>query len=222
MTTLAEMKAIVISLIGETIKLDEEKAPVVPLRGASATSDDLINAIVLASDAILAKCYKGSVASVNAGDTELTFPEDLFEIEGIYDISDAKWMSRLDFYAGQSQMTQSESANSFIPYPYGTITFTNEIAEEGASVYYSAMWARPATDTDTLEFPEYANLCVALFAASIMMQAKAGSSAAIRQYGTKVDSGNPEHLPHIRVANNLLIRFDDAMTRIPSMQKGRV
>ena len=216
MTTLLEIKYIILGLIGDPPLAEDD----VPLRGSSTTAIELLNGVVAGLDAITIKVFKPLTLAIVAEAEAAVLPAGLIEVESIYDIARSINIPQLGLHADNAPFQQGEIV--FSRYPHGSVTFSTAVGDMGATLYYSAQWTPPVEDDDVLESPPYANLCVALYAASLIMLSKASGSSAIRQFNTKVDSGNPEHLPHIVVSNSMLLRFEDAMSRVPGMQKGSV
>jgi hypothetical protein len=121
----------------------------------------------------------------------------------------------------RAQEIPDTGQNYWVLYPAGKITFANQIpSSAGAKVYYAATWAKPTSDAAILETPEYALHALALYAASQCLLGKAVAAANIRQYGTKVDSGNPEDNPMLTVSTYLQRVFDVAVQRFPVMPRG--
>ena len=209
----SDAKLAVLNLINENQKPVEEVTD--PVEGVSTTAIQLMDAIHAALDSITIKAYKPSVLDVVAAATSAVIPDDFLEILGVYGVKKAVFFPRVEFGVGQAM-----SGNAWFLNPVDTITFTAAIGEDGAKVYYAGLWEKPSAEADLLECPAYAINAVLLYAASYIMIAKASGSGEIRQFNTRVDSGNPEDLPHLIIARALLARFEDAMMRIPSMQKG--
>ena len=80
----------------------------------------------------------------------------------------------------------------------------------------------PEEDDDAIEAPSIAAICIVLYAASYVLLGDTNSSASIRQFNTKVDSGLHGDIPAKVVSDFLLKRFENELQRIPMMEKGRV
>ena len=108
-------------------------------------------------------------------------------------------------------------------FPQGKITFNQAIKPvQGALIYYAANWAKPIQDSDVLEIPDYAITALTYYAASDILLAKAITSASVRQYNTRVDSGNPEDNPVLQTCKYLQAQFVVACQKLPQIQRGTI
>jgi hypothetical protein len=64
--------------------------------------------------------------------------------------------------------------------------------------------------------------CLVLYASAFLLGASSVSSAAIRQFNTRVDSGQPGDIPQMKMSDYLMRRYEEELKRIPMMEKGRV
>jgi hypothetical protein len=94
------------------------------------------------------------------------------------------------------------------------------LGDDGATVYYSAYWAKPEDDEEALETPDIATAALTMFAASYCLLNSASQASSIRQFGTKVDSGKPTDNPLEQSSTYFMKRFEIELQRIPPSLKG--
>jgi hypothetical protein len=111
--------------------------------------------------------------------------------------------------------------NAWYLYPSGTITFLNAI-QSGVRIYYSTFWTMLSDDSDVLDTPVFLQNAIAYYAASQCALAKSGQSASIRQFNTKVDSGNPDDNPLLQQSNGFMKRYQIEMATVPMMMHNDV
>jgi len=190
-----------------------------PLEGTDNDATLLKLAIHAGIDAILPMVWKRATSTVTGAVTSATLPTDLYEIQGVLDVSDGTFLENIVVSPGQP-WGSNMSGNGYIEYPNGTLTFSNTLSDDGAVVYYAAMWSKPEDDEDTLEPPAYSHNAIALYAASYCLLGQSSSAGGLAQYKTRVESGTPEDNPLERLSTYFLNRFNVEMERMPVMQKG--
>lgn len=188
--------------------------------GGSIFDADLLgDAICAALDAITVRVWRSETESIDGGASEYDAPDDAIGIEGVYDKTVGLFLPQMGLQANRNTITGIES-NAWIDYPEGTIAFVNELGDNGATIYYSASWAKPVDDDEELEPPASTVTALVLFAASYCLLQQASGSANIRQYNTKIDAGLPTDIPAKDMSDFFLRRFELELQRIPTRQKG--
>jgi len=187
--------------------------------GTVYSADTLKDAICAALDAITVRIWKSQTEDIDGGESEYDAPDDAIGIEGIYDKTVGSFLPMMGLRANKNTLVGVET-NAWIDYPEGTIAFVNILGTDGAKIYYSASWTKPVDDDDALEPPESTVTALVLFAASYCLLNKATGSANIRQFDTKVDSGQPTDNPLKDMSDFFLRRFELELQRIPTRQKG--
>lgn len=213
MTTYAEIKRHALLLLGDTI-IDGP-----PLEGTDFPQAIADFAAESAMDAILPKVWKPVTDTILSGAVLHAFPDDMYEVQGILDVSAGEFVPSL-ILSSDADYGTGTTGNSWVLYPDNKITFTNELGTEGGTLYYAARWGFPADDSAVFEPPEYANIATVLYMASHMLLSAASSAGSLAQYKAKMDSGDPEDNPLQRLSNMFLKRFDVEMNRLPMMAKG--
>jgi len=221
MTTYAELKRDILRLLGE----DEESGSD-PVAGEGVSAALLQDAVHAALEAITTRVWKRSKTTIltttdpAVEDTyQFTLPTDLLDIEAVYYHSVGQFIPQLDMKVGNQ--FASGAGQAWILYPEGQITFTNE-PDASLDIYYSALFTLPTDDDDVLDCPRAALTAVAYFAASYCRIPDASSAASIRQYNTKVDSGQPTDNPVAEYSDWLLKRYEAELQRLPMMKKERL
>lgn len=225
MITLAGMKVRVIDLIGDSVAVDElYGTPLVPVRGGQTSASILLAGVESALDAISSRTWKPSVFEIGGGLSSADLPEDLIDIEGVRDLTTGDLLPQIPLQVGGSFRGAS---NGWMLYPSKTIAFMNALGTGGAKVYYSAVWSKPKTDIYTpdlddaiLDAPVTLITAIAFYTTSYCLLERASESAVLRQYNTKVDSGQPIDNPLKDMSNTFLDRFEGEMKRFPQKQKG--
>lgn len=220
--TLGEVKTKIIDLIGDTLAVDELYGnPILPIRGGQTSASILLSSVEAALDAIASRIWKPSVFEVEGGVSSFDLPEDLIDIEGVKDLTTGELLPQIALQVGAAYR------NGWLLYPAKKITFANPLGLSGASIYYSAVWAKPRVDAYVLEIddvpldaPIALTTAITFYATSYCLIERANEAAVLRQYNTKVDSGTPIDNPLKEMSDTLLQRFDIEMKRFPQKQKG--
>lgn len=213
MTTYAELKRHALLLVDDVIQ------EVDPLVGTDYNENMLNYATRAAFDAILPKVWKPSTDTVLASVTEHTLPSDVYEVQGILDISNGELLPSF-ILSANSDYGSDTTGNRWILYPEGTVTFSNELGSSGGILYYAATWALPSSDSEDIEPPEYAVSAIVLYMASHLLLSAASSAGGLAQYKTKAEAGDPEDNPLEKLSNLFLKRFDIELARLPMKEKG--
>lgn len=214
----ADLKAKVIRMLGDISTGGTSGGE--PLGGTTFDADLLRDAVHAALDAITVRMWKSSIFDVDAAAAEEDLPEDLIDIEGVYDKTNGVFLERIVMRVGSA--ISPRSGNGWMLFPIGTITFANILGTNGATVYYSAYWEKPVDEEDTLEIPDIASTALSLYAASYCLLNAASQAGNIAQFKTKVDSGDPLDNPLEALSNFFMKRFENEIQRLPHSPKGIV
>lgn len=212
-TTVLQLKGKIIRMLADEILADSS-----PLAGSQTDASLLLDAIHAALDAISIRIWKPSVFAIEEVGDKFELPTDLIEIEAVRMVTTGAILPRAPFRAGE--FLGAIQDNSWMTYPRGYISFLNDLDASGAIIYYSASWTKPAGDNDVIEAPDTCIAALTLFAASHCLLSRAAGSGDVRQYATKVDSGNPTDNPILDLSHAFLKRFEYCLQQIPQMQKG--
>lgn len=166
-------------------------------------SEDLIwDGVCEAHDAILPWVPKFASTILTAGSNGSLFqlPSDLYTIQAVKDVNSGKFLPRATLTPSSYRYTTSTGeANDWIEYPQGYLSLAAAMTEgDQLELYYFAYWSKPPTETSltfVIEVPTAAQYGICLYAASNCLLAKSTSSANIRQYNVRVDSGTPVDNP---------------------------
>jgi len=192
------------------------------LSGATYSAALLKDAIHAALNAITKRIGKPSVLALDADYVPGDLPDDLITIEGVYDNLVGMFLPKIFMTADKANMISSVSSNAWTDFPNGFITFVNDLPDEGATIYYTAGWDKPVDDDDFLEPPAYALYAIVLYAASYCLLQEASGSANVRQFQTKVDSGNPTDIPAKDMSDFFLKRYEIELQNLPAQERGNI
>jgi hypothetical protein len=212
-TSFGDLKASILRLLVDEVDPDD---PLV-IGGKTVTASLLEDAVYAGLKAILPWSWKTATYSIATGATELELPGDVYRIEGVYDNSLYTYLNENIITAGLP--FASESGNMWIEYPEGHITFLAELTD-GGTLYYAAYWSEPKLDEEYIEAPAVVIPGMAFYGASYCLLPRATSSAILRQFNVKVDSGVPTDNPIMDMSNAFMKRFEIEMGRISSRAKG--
>ncbi|MGC9423771.1 hypothetical protein [Vibrio sp.] len=184
------------------------------------------DALGAALDAILPWVPKtGTIAIEGDGSYTYDLPEDCYEVETVLSDADGEMLPKAMLIPTHFRGDNIEGTNDWIEYPHGSITFSKALTVgETYTLYYLAHWTKPTSSTNLstpLETPEYVSNALALYTTAQMLIPAAISASEVRQFNTKVDSGNPEHNPMQETTRYLLKMFTEEMNRHPKYQKAQ-
>jgi len=224
MNTTADLKKRILLLLGD----DSASSAGEPIYGGQYSVDALLAGIHAAIDAVLPWVWKRGIFDLTATADGFSFalPADFYQVEGIVESVTRSGTTMIygrcsPMQTFRAQEIPDAGQNYWLLFPQGKITFSWKIdLTTGARLFYAATWSKPTTDSGELETPEYALTALSLYAASHCLLSKAVAAANIRQYGTKVDSGNPEDNPMLTVSTYLQRAFEVAVQRFPVMPRG--
>ena len=214
-TKFSELKAMIVRSLDDT--LDETGDA---LGGGEYAFGVLRDSVRAALNAITSRYWKRAVLEVEPSVESAAIPGELIDIDGVYDATKGIFLPKISFLIGNT-LTASEG-NGWFLYPTGYISFINTIGASGARVYYQSHWTVPESDGELLDIPDLALSCLIYYAGSYLLGSSAVSSASIRQFNTRVDSGQPGDIPQMKMSSFLMAKYEEELKRIPLMEKGRV
>ena len=184
------------------------------------------NALDSALDAILPWVPKTQTVSLTGNDTtQYELPQHCYQVETCVVNSTGELLPQAQIIPGYYRGENISGTNDWLEYPHGYISFSKAVQTgETYVLYYLAHWTKPASaddDDDDLEPPEFSHYGIALYTTASMLVPSIVSAAEVRQFNTKVDSGNPEHNPMMETSRYLLKLFAEEMNRHPRYQKGQ-
>jgi len=198
---------------------------------ADPTGDDhdvdlLHDAVCAALDAIL-PWYAKHATTQFAGDGEqvqFALPSDVYEIDAVVDDATGEVIPPASLAPGIIRGPKMSGENDWIEYPHGSILLSKPLGSgETATVFYRGYWDKPSSGSDdnfTIDPFDRVKNGLALYAAAYAMLPSAVETAIVRQYGTREDSGNPEHNPLADRVEFLLRLFEMEMARLPIQTGG--
>jgi hypothetical protein len=152
------------------------------------------------------------VASVSTitGDGETTqfpLPENCVDsgessVVGVYNVTDDIWLTQVRFFPNEQMQTGyyiwPQDKINFAPFPTESYEY---------QVHYIAHYNPIVNDNSVISVPTWAIEAIKLYAAGRTLEDAASKMALLGQFRTKVDSGNPEHQPILRLAEMYIEQF---------------
>jgi hypothetical protein len=213
--TFKTLKQKVIRAVEDTVNEDSASTA-----GSTYNEDVLKDAVHAALSSIAQRVWSRGILEVEAEKISVQLPVSLIDIDGVYDATLGLFIPKISFQVGQA--LSSSHGNGWFLYPTGSMTFMNSIGTNGAVIYHTAHWEKPDKDGDIIDAPDFTVNCLVLYASAFLLGASSVSSAAIRQFNTRVDSGQPGDIPQMKMSDYLMRRYEEELKRIPMMEKGRV
>lgn len=212
MATYAELKNRILRLLGDA-------------EGDGYSDELILDAINAAQVAVLPwtpKTAKSTITPV-ANQFVYTLPTDLYVIEAVADTSTGEMLPQAVLAPGNHIGEKIGGTNDWIEYPTGSLAFS-KVPASAYDLYYLATWTVLTESTDesfVLEPPAQSIVGMALYGAAYALQPSAIGTAEVRQFNTRIDSGNPEHNPLQESATYLLKMFVNEMNRHPKHQRAQ-
>jgi len=165
---------------------------------------------------VLASIHTGLASTFDiTGDgetTQFSLPGNCVDgrIQGVYHTDDDIWLTKVDFFPGASLDL------GYYVWPNSLINFNPYIDEDDIMrLHYVAYYSEIATDADVLSIPTWAIEAVALYAAGRTLEDHSAQYAQLGQVRTRIDSGNPEDQPVLRLAERYIQQFYDLINQHP-------
>jgi len=181
-----------------------------------------VDAIQNAFKAIQPWVPKTAIATLTPDATaSLALPADFYDIQAVVVSSTGEVLSKTELVPGNFTGIRTQGTNAWMLFSSGEITFA-KIPADDIDLYYFADWVVPIVGTpedDEIEPPDYAITGISFYAAGQVMLPTGLGITEIRQFATKVDSGNPEHNPVQKAVDYLMKLFLNEMSRMPKIQK---
>lgn len=194
--------------------------------GDGVTEEQLLGACYAALDAVLPWYPKAASTSLIGDGSSRSFdlPVDFYEVEAVVLDETGLILPKAVFIPGQYIGENIQQDNDWILFPSGKISFSKPI-DGGATytLYYSAIWGKPPTtnpDGTALETPDFLLTGLTFYMAAYLNAPGASSTASVRRFATRVDSGNPEHNPMQKAVVFLMTLFQQEMNRLPKRTRG--
>lgn len=183
--------------------------------------DAIYDGICSAHKAILPWVPKQLVATITSGSDGMThtLPSGVYRIDAVVDKDAEIVLPKNTLYPGSYRGSSVSGQNGWLDYPTGFVTTLYEV-EDGITVFYEGYWNVPTTSGSTaddfvLEVPDIAIAGLAYYACSQCLLPKAVTSASIRQFNVKIDSGDPTDNPLQELSDYFLKRFMQEMKMMP-------
>lgn len=184
----------------------------------------VLDGLAAAQEAILERVGKRSVADWEGDGTSTAFalPDDCYEIQGIREVDETGKLIPSAVLAPGAYFGDYPEDQNFLPYPEGYVTL-GKAPDDGDTVrlYYLAYWDLPTVTGDNvdddfvLEIPRKAERAVLFYTCAYCLLPEAVSASGLRQFNTRIDSGNPEQNPVERTVEFFLKLYDMELAKLP-------
>lgn len=172
------------------------------LKDTSTTSpkhsnDALLDAFVWACNTFCEHtALASSVTHTGFSGDQLSLPDDIYESLESAGIVVVRNGSDDPVYLKPIRYSDRSSGEGF--YVWGNeIRLTDEAeADSEVEILYFAYYPAPAADNDVLTIPKWAEGALAFLTGAYVLIGSATAAAAIDQFDSEDDKGNPEHNPH--------------------------
>lgn len=193
------------------------------------SNDLLTDAINAGHKAVLPWHPKLAVHTFTSGSASETdsfaLPTDFYGIDGLRDDETGKLLPSLELKA-QAYLGEDVTGNEFLLFPQGYITLAKEPdSGDTFTMYYRAYWEVPTVTSgtgSTMEIPAKLEDALLFYCCAYILSPEGVSSASIRQWNTRADSGNPEHNPVAERSEHFLRMFEIAVKRHAAHIPGEV
>lgn len=195
--------------------------------GATYTGNIMWDGINAALDAILPWIPKQAQSTITGDGSTTAFdlPDDCYEIEAVVSQDTGETMSKVVFAPGVVFSDLTSTENLWILAPSNQIAFAK--APTDGCIYdlrYLCTWAKVSDTTDlgtAIEPPDWTVVGLTLYATAYLLISSSLDTSNMRQFNTRVDSGNPEDNPIQRSISYLLKLFNQEMNRHPKYQRAQ-
>jgi len=194
------------------------------LKVSSITFSDqlLLDGINAGMKAIVPWLPKKKVAQCLTSGSMVALPDDVYLVDALYSPDNSYWLPHMTIRSGPAP---SASLPMWMEYPNGYISLTSENLDgKYLDVYYFSDWVEATTTgsaTESLDTPSFADLAIVYYACSYCLVSGAMQSSQLRQFNTKIDSGNPDDNPLKEMSIVLMQRFMNEVKLFPPIEKAQ-
>jgi hypothetical protein len=134
-------------------------------------------------------------------------------IRGVYNVDTDLWLTHADIISGK------KAQEGWLIWPDLTLRVNPKpTTGHTLQVHYVAYYNEVVDDTSIVIIPGWAYEAVKMYTAGRVINTQASQLALLASFRTKVDSGNPEHLPVLRLGQYYIQQFWDILAAHPAPQ----
>ena len=198
------------------------------LKGSTGTYPDsiLLDGINSAMIAVLPWLPKERVANgitVTSGSL-IELPDDVYYVDAVYSVTEGQWLKHWSINPNATSARGTVVVPQWVEYPEGYLTLSCDYSGNIVNAFYHGLWTEVTTtgsDTAKMDTPSFADLAIIYYAASYVLSSSAISSAQLRQFNTKIDSGQPVDNPLKDMVNLLMQRFMNEVKLFPAFERAQ-
>lgn len=145
----------------------------------------------------------------------LTLPGDYLEMHGVRSVADG-----LIMFNYPSLPDDADEGLGWYEFPHGTLHFPSFSGE--VQIFYYSYYPEieeDSLDTQPIPIPQWGLKGVLFMAAAYSIMPALVSDARLNQYNTRLDSGNPEHLPIKQLIDFLREQYEKEIAKWPHQER---
>jgi len=151
-----------------------------------------------------------SMSEFEGGESQYPLPENAVMsdkracVQAVYDSGLGIWYDRADFFPG------SDPGDGFYVWPDGYVNLS-PTPTGTVQLHYLAHYAEVEDDTSPVMAPAWSLEALKLYTAGRVLEDTSAQMALLGNFRTRVDSGNPEHNPLLRLSERYIQQAWDAV-----------
>lgn len=148
--------------------------------------------------------------------TEYPIPDNMIEtaesgsLVTVLNVTKSNWLERSVFVPGENELPDYHIWNSRLCF------YRAPALDEQLRVYYSAYYPEVENDASVVNLPGWAFEAVKLYTAGRVLEDPVSQMSLLASFKTKVDSGNPEHNPLMRLSERYISEFWELINQHPT------
>jgi hypothetical protein len=138
-------------------------------------------------------------------------------VRGVYNVDDDMWLTHADILSGK------KAQEGWLVWPDLTLRLNPKpTLADTVQLHYVAYYDEVVDDTSVITIPGWAYEAVKMYTAGRVINTQASQLALLASFRTKVDSGNPEHAPVLKLGQYYIQQFWDILAAHPAPQLERL
>jgi len=140
-----------------------------------------------------------------------------YRVRGVYNLDDDMWLTHADIISGK------KAEEGWLIWPDGSMRLRPSPTEgDTIQLHYVAYYDQVVGDSSVISIPQWAYEAVKLYTAGRVIYTQASQLALLSTFRTKVDAGNPEHAPVLKLGQHYIEQFWEILNQHPAPQLERL